>query len=270
MADVLVNVNDFDKFPDVPLNGRNKLSISWFPKEIDTLLDGGCSFGYGTRYFAEHANKTYGVEINPEHYEVAKSRFKNITFKNSALEKTDFDNEFFDVIVLNDVLEHTNDKIQTLSELNRILKSGGTLILSTPHKGLFQLLDPYNYGYYLKKYFSFLYNPLYKLIRLIKTGKIPKDVNPEHGVKHYHYSLKDYNNMLQISEFKNNYKIDKVFRSGLLIEPIYYNLERIFDIFMPAKMKKIVLKPFFFLAELEYWIPTGILAYNIAVRIIKK
>ena len=71
---------DLEKYPDVPLNGRNKLSISWFPKSIDKLLDGGCSFGYGTRYFAEYANSTYGVEINKEHYEVAKSRFKNITF----------------------------------------------------------------------------------------------------------------------------------------------------------------------------------------------
>jgi ubiquinone/menaquinone biosynthesis C-methylase UbiE len=265
-----VDYSNLDKYPDVPLNGRLKLAIKWFPEKIDNLLDGGCSFGYGTRYFAEYCKECYGAEINPEHFEVAKNRFKNIKFFNTALEQTPFEDNFFDVIVLNDVLEHTTDQIQTLSEMNRILKSGGVIIISTPHKGLFQHFDPYNYGYYLKKYFNFIYSPLYKTIRFIKTGKFPTNENWEHGVKHYHYNLDDFKQMLDKSTFKNNYKIDKVFRSALVLDVLFYNLERIFDIFMPLKLKNFVLKPFFFLAEKEYWIQTGILANNIALRIIKK
>lgn len=270
MDNVIVDYNNKDIYPDVPLNGRNKKSISWFPDKIENLLDGGCSFGYGTKYYAKYAKNTFGAEIDKTHYEVAKKRFKNIEFVNTALESTPFEDNFFDVVVLNDVLEHTNDKIQTLSELNRIMKKGGVLILSTPHKGLFQLLDPYNYGYYLKKHLKFIYIPLYFLIRFLKTGKLPKDFNPEHGVKHFHYNLKDYKNMLEKSSFGKDYEISDLFRSGLLLEPIYYNLERIFDIFLPIKIKNVVLKPFFWLASIEYWLPTGIFAYNIAARIIKK
>lgn len=262
--------NNFDKYPDVPLGGRLKLSIRWFPEKIDRLLDGGCSFGYGTRYFVKYAKETYGVEISKEHYEVGKKRFKNISFHNSGLEKTEFEDEFFDVIVLNDVLEHTTDRIQSLSEMYRILKKGGVIIISTPHKGLFGFLDPYNYGYYLKKYLKFIYIPLFKIIRFIKTGKFPKEANPEHGVKHYHYSLKDFKNMLEISDFNESYEIDKVFRSGLILEPMYLNLERILDIFLPIKIKNTILKPIYKLVEKEYWIPTGIFAYDIAIRVIKK
>lgn len=260
---------NLDKYPDVPLNGRLRLSINWFPEKIDKLLDGGCSFGYGTRYFAEYCKECYGAEINPEHYEVAKRRFKNIKFFNTALEETPFEDDFFDVIVLNDVLEHTNDRIQTLSEMNRVLKPEGVIIISTPHKGLFQHFDPYNYGYYLKNYFSFIYKPLYKLIRFIKTGKLPKSENWEHGVKHYHYNIDDFKNMLDLSTFKGNFKIDKIFRSGLVLEVLYFNLERILDVFLPIKLKNMLLKPLFYLSEKEYWLPAGPLAYNIALRIIK-
>lgn len=270
MDNIIIDYNNKDIYPDVPLNGRNKKSISWFPDKIENLLDGGCSFGYGTIFYAKYAKNTFGAEIDKTHYEVAKKRFKNIEFVNTALESTPFEDNFFDVVVLNDVLEHTNDKIQTLSELNRIMKKGGVLILSTPHKGLFQFLDPYNYGYFLKKYFKFIYIPLYFLIRFLKTRQFPKDFNPEHGVKHFHYNLKDYKKMLEKSSFGKDYEISDLFRSGLLLEPIYYNLERIFDIFLPIKIKNVVLKPFFWLASIEYWLPTGIFAYNIAARIIKK
>lgn len=266
----MTDYNNKDIYPDVPLNGRNKKSILWFPKNIENLLDGGCSFGYGTIYYSKHAKNTYGAEIDATSVEVARNRFKNISFVNTALENTPFENSFFDVVVLNDVLEHTNDKIQTLSELNRIMKKGGVLILSTPHKGLFQLFDPYNYGYYLKKYFKFLYIPLYYIVRFMKTGKFPKEFNPEHGVKHFHYNINDYNEMLKKSTFNENYEITDIFRSGLLLEPIYYNLERILDIILPLKIKNIILKPFFWMASIEYWLPTGTFAYNIAARIIKK
>lgn len=262
------NIN-LKEFPEHKLSNRVKLSYKWLPNNLGTLLDGGCSYAYGTRFLAEKSKNTYALDVNDVHIEVAKIRYPHINFKVSGLEHTDYESNFFDAIVLNDVLEHTQDKIQTLKEMYRILKPNGIIIISTPHKGLFAFLDPYNYGYNLRQYFSPIYKLLYKFIRLIKEGKLPKEFNPEHLQKHWHYSKKDYITMLNKSGFKNNYEIQKVFKSGLFLEVLVMNLEAILNIIFKQRISQKILKPLSALAELDYWIPFGFLSYNIAMKIKK-
>ncbi|MFH1051508.1 MAG: class I SAM-dependent methyltransferase [bacterium] len=260
---------NFKDFPEQKLRNRIKLSYKWLDEDIENLLDGGCSYGYGTKYLAEKSDFTFAVDVNPLHIAVAKEKYRNIQFRVAVLEDTGFESSFFDAIVLNDVLEHTTDKIQTLNEMYRILKPGGFIIISTPHRGLFGFLDPYNYGYNLKKYFPWLYKGLYKFVRLVKEGKMPKEFNPEHEQKHEHYSLKDFKSMLSSSSFKDNYTIEKIFRSGLLVEVIVMNLESVLNIFLPQRISRIILKPFSVIAELDYWTPFAMFAYNIAIKIRK-
>ncbi|MBI5324210.1 MAG: class I SAM-dependent methyltransferase [Ignavibacteriae bacterium] len=261
---------DFKEFTEHDITNRLKLSYNWLPEGIDNLLDGGCSYGYGTRFFRKKSKNVYGIDLNPKHIEIAVKRYTDINFKCCSLEHTEFESNFFDAIVINDVLEHTHDKIQTLNEMHRILKPGGTIIISTPHKGLFTFLDPYNYGYYLRKCFPWLYKVMYKIIRLIKERTIPKEFNPEHQEKHFHYSLRNYKKMLNQSGFSGNFIIEKVFRSGLLIEVFTMNLESFLKIIIPMRIVRVILKPFYWLSQIDYWIPYGKLAYNIAVKIIKK
>jgi 2-polyprenyl-3-methyl-5-hydroxy-6-metoxy-1,4-benzoquinol methylase len=268
MTERINNINLKD-FPQHKLANRIKLSYKWMDKEIDKLLDGGCSYAYGTRFLAQKSKETYGIDINEIHIKVAGLRYKNINFRVGILEDTDFENEYFDFIILNDVLEHTNDKINTLNEMYRILRPEGAIIISTPHKGLFAIFDPYNYGYYLRKILPGLYKGLYKIIRLIKEGHFPKEFNPEHQQKHYHYSLQNLRKMLDSTEFKGNYKIEKKFRSGLFMEVLVMNLESFLNIFLKQRISQILLKPLSFLAEIDYWIPYGILSYNIALKIRK-
>jgi 2-polyprenyl-3-methyl-5-hydroxy-6-metoxy-1,4-benzoquinol methylase len=47
---------------------------------------------------------------------------------------------FFDVVWAGEVIEHVADTAGWLSELRRVLRSGGRLLLSTPHLGRLQLL----------------------------------------------------------------------------------------------------------------------------------
>jgi len=260
---------DLNNFPEHKPKNRIKLSYNWLDVHIENLLDGGCSYGYGTKYLAQKSENTYGIDVNPIHISVAGKRYKHINFRQGVLENTDFNSEFFDAIVLNDVLEHTNDKVKTLNEMYRILKPGGMIIISTPHKGLFAFLDPYNYGFNIRKYMPWFYKGLFKFIRLIKEGKIPEKYNPEHAQKHEHYTLKDYYTLLNSSGFNGHFEVKKIFRSGLLIEVLEMNLESILNIFLPQKLSRKLLTPLSFLSEIDYWIPYGIFAYNIAVKIKK-
>ena len=49
-----------------------------------------------------------------------------------------------DTVLFLDVLEHVREEEATINEIHRVLKPGGSLILSVPNKGLFRFLDPQN------------------------------------------------------------------------------------------------------------------------------
>lgn len=256
---------DYTNYPEYPLNGRLKLAFDWIPKESNDLLDGGCAYGYGTRFFKKKCNNAHGIDPNEDFITIAKKRYPYINFLKSGLENTPFESDFFDVIILNDVLEHVKDQLQSLDEMFRILKSKGTLIITTPHKGLFSFMDPENYIFFFKKNLPNFYKSLYKL----KKGKYPQP-KPGYEDKHHHYSIKDINNMLNNSEFKNNYEIVKIFRSGLFMEVFTGNLEFILKPLIGKRSTTILLKPLEILAKIDYRIPYSILSCNIAIKIIKK
>ena len=75
-----------------------------------------------------------------------------------------FKNNIFDVIISFDVLEHLDsaDQEKFLSEINRVIKSNGTLYVGSPNKALGQgnnshylkELNKVEFGQTLKKYFK--------------------------------------------------------------------------------------------------------------------
>lgn len=265
-------------FPEYSLTGRNKKAFLWTPPSLETLLDAGCAWGYGTRFFTQKSQQVIGLEPEDQYLAIARSRYPNIQFTASPLEKTPFADQFFDVIISCDTLEHVQDERKCLSEMFRILKPQGLLILTTPHQGLFAFLDPANalpyLEYFVKRYLGFLY----KLAYWVRKGQFPKEIHWEkptytHDNTHRHYTKEDFIQFLEESEAKGNYEIVEVFRSGLLLGVLTHNLDFYLSLFLPSKIKKIlekiIIQPLNFLAELDYWIPYGRFAYNIAMKIRK-
>lgn len=240
-----------------------RLAYNWIPSNTTTLLDAGCSSGYATRFFAEKSKHTYGIEIS-DTIEVAQQRYPHIQFMRGGLESTPFDSNFFDVVIMSDVLEHVDNEQRALDEMCRILKPGGTFIVSTPHTGLFQWLDPYNYGYALRNNLPALYRMAYR----IKHGTQPNP-NDSGPPKHRHYSLADFRAMLSSSRFgAHGYTINRIFRSSLLVEPLVINAEVLGEALFGTRIKRWI-APLSGLAEADYRIPYSVLAFNIALRITK-
>ncbi len=253
-----------DTLPFPKLNGRLALTCKWIPKNTKKLLDAGCSFGYGTNYFSTHSEQTFGIEIDQEMVDIAKNRYPHINFVQGVLDNLPFESNSFDTIVCTDVLEHVPVEIAALNELFRVLKSGGTFILTTPHKGLFTLLDPYNYGYYLRKNFSWLYKILYKVLTR-RTA-----IKTEAGYKHRHYTKQELIDLLDASSFKGCYRIEKVFRSGLLAEVLAMNIELAVQLIFRSKSVQGFLESLKDVAAIDFNIPYGVAAYNIAILIRKE
>lgn len=265
---------EYSSWPEYDLKGRYKLAFNWIPQGINTFLDAGCAWGYGTRFFRQKSDRVYGLDPTKTFVEVAKQRYPDIVFVESELEKTPFESEFFDAIVSCDTLEHVRDEIACLNEMFRILKPGGALVITTPHKGLFSFMDPGNsiqwVEYFVKKNLSHFYRLAYR----IRKGEYPEKieyVKPiyDHDTTHRHYSLADIREMLNKSNFQDNYIIEETFRSGLFIGVFTMNLDFYLSLFIKNKVKNFIINPFLFLSEIDFWIPYNFIGYNIGVKIIK-
>lgn len=97
----------------------------------DTLLDFGCGDGTFGYYAQEKYKFVHGVDIS-------ESAVKLSTEKGVIARKLDssilpYEDSFFDTVTILDVLEHVKDPVETISEISRVIKRGGTLILSVPN-----------------------------------------------------------------------------------------------------------------------------------------
>ena len=111
-------------------DARRKLwSMRWRKPRSGRLLDVGCAAGFflveAKRYFEPH-----GVEISEYSARVARERFGLDVF-NGTLQDAHFAPNSFDAITMWDVIEHLPDPKAVLIEASRILKPGGTLVLTT-------------------------------------------------------------------------------------------------------------------------------------------
>src|SRR3989442_6449776 len=123
--------------------GQAHLAAAWLPS-TQRLLEIGCSTGYLTSRFLGRARRTFGLDINLKALRSAKRRHPTVPLVCSDVEHLPFADGSFDVVVMLEVIEHVGSDLAAIAEIRRILRVGGTLILSTPHAGTFAFLDPYN------------------------------------------------------------------------------------------------------------------------------
>jgi 2-polyprenyl-3-methyl-5-hydroxy-6-metoxy-1,4-benzoquinol methylase len=242
---------------------RAVLAYRWISKPVENLLDAGCDDGNNAFMLSKKSKNTWGIDINKKIIDHAQIQYPTISFSCYPVETTPFQNEFFDVIVMNDVLEHVKNEVVALNEMFRILKRGGQLIISTPHKGMFAFLDPANVKFLIKNK---------TLLRLMYSKKkVDKFLTNENYQEnfHRHYTLKQFHTLLEQSSFKNRGTVERVFRSGLVLGVFSVDLKAILQRLLNKKVVNICLVPLFKLASLEYWLPFGPLAYNISISIKK-
>lgn len=102
-------------------------------KKSDNVLEIGC--GMGELLSKLPAKKKYGIESNQFAVDYCKKR-KLTVKKHDNVYKLPYRDKFFDVIILNEVIEHIPNPKRALIEINRILKNGGKLIMTTPNKNI--------------------------------------------------------------------------------------------------------------------------------------
>lgn len=99
-----------------------------------SLLDVGCGWAQCLEYFSTKGMECYGFDPAPE--AVAYGVSKGLNLKHAGLEKMDvFEGLRFDVVMLNNVLEHLADPVNVVTEIRQnVLKPGGLIIIDVPNE----------------------------------------------------------------------------------------------------------------------------------------
>jgi len=111
-----------------------------------TVLDIGCSYAWFCRFaLEEKAKKVYGIEPDSEKLTLARKEAPKAILSQGEAGYLNFPKDTFDLVTLLDVIEHVpvNSEPQVFSEIHKVLKPKGYLLISTPFNyWLSNLADP--------------------------------------------------------------------------------------------------------------------------------
>jgi SAM-dependent methyltransferase len=97
------------------------------------VLENGCGVGMYVQKLSPHGGEVVGLEFDFERAAEAHEHSPYIT--NAAGEHLPFPNQSFDLILSHEVLEHVQDDRAAITEMVRVLRPGGRLVLFCPNRG---------------------------------------------------------------------------------------------------------------------------------------
>ncbi len=100
-----------------------------------TVLDLGAGGGDDLRLAREVCpqSKLYGIEVHPEYARKLSAGGIKVYGLNIEKDRLPFGDGTVDVVIINQVLEHTKEVFWIFHEISRVLSAGGTLILGIPN-----------------------------------------------------------------------------------------------------------------------------------------
>jgi len=96
------------------------------------ILDVGCGLGAYVRHLGEFTDQVYGVDVDPDKVALAQQTLPNIQV--APAEHLPFEDGFFDVVLLHEVLEHVTDDRQSVREACRVSRTGGRVVIFAPNR----------------------------------------------------------------------------------------------------------------------------------------
>lgn len=118
-----------------------------------TVLDVACGEGYGTNILAAVARVATGLDISMEAVGHASAEYvrENLSFVAGSAAELPFPDATFDLVVSFETIEHHDRHEEMISEIHRVLRPGGLLIISSPNKQYYSIESGYQNPFHVKE-----------------------------------------------------------------------------------------------------------------------
>ncbi len=150
---------------------RNKhLNVNLFNRRLDEilrftdgqrglLLDAGCATGVLLELARLRGWEVCGVDVSEYATHIAREYY-NLDIFTGELAGAAYPDQHFDVVVMDDLIEHVADPSALVQESHRILKTGGLFTLNTPNRaGLWHLLMGRRWFHYKQSEHTYFFSP---------------------------------------------------------------------------------------------------------------
>jgi len=131
----VLQVEDWQPYEEVRgwrawFSGERGYAFRWVPGGV-RVLDIGCGFGQTLGYHRLRGSEAHGVEADDNARRVAERHGLNIRI--GLFRAEDYQRNHFDVVTLDQVIEHMSGPVETWRGIRQVLRPGGSVILSTPN-----------------------------------------------------------------------------------------------------------------------------------------
>lgn len=130
-------------FSNRPMEQTTGLYLN-FLDDCDKILDVGCGTGNTVKYLQSLGREAVGITFSP--LEIDQAKMFNTVIQQGEMHRLDFKDEEFDAVISWDNLEHAIAPFIALSEMKRVVKVGGKLLIYIPD---LQWLENENHFYQL-------------------------------------------------------------------------------------------------------------------------
>jgi 2-polyprenyl-3-methyl-5-hydroxy-6-metoxy-1,4-benzoquinol methylase len=101
--------------------------------EGETVADIGAYYGGFVDHLTSAGHRAIGIDYDPHNIEIAEMLFPELEFVESSVYELALPDASVDCVTFQEVIEHLEGPAQALKEINRILRPGGVLIVTTPN-----------------------------------------------------------------------------------------------------------------------------------------
>jgi SAM-dependent methyltransferase len=130
------------------LSGSTLNKLSSLIEPAGAVLDLGCNDGGLLEELARARSDVHlsGLDLDAEAVSRARAKLPAAAIHVGSVDALPFPDGAFDLVTCMDVLEHLPEAVRpgALAEAWRVLRPAGHLVIETPHRGMFQVLDAQN------------------------------------------------------------------------------------------------------------------------------
>lgn len=144
--------------------------------QITRILDVGCGDGVMlsliNKKIKNNNIKLYGIDSSEIAIDIAKEKVPDAKFKVADVYNIPFDDNFFDLIISSDVIEHLSQPKRMLNEIKRVGENFSKVIIGTPIRYTEFPVDRTEYHIYFPLEFNEILCEFFQNIKLIQSHKL--------------------------------------------------------------------------------------------------